>query len=298
MLSSRLRLVESLMRYTAAHVGEDHFYRTELPRLLLMRTDGETQPRHALYEPALCINVQGAKKIMLEDRKVDYGEMQYMIVSVDMPIIGHVSSASPGKPFLSMILGIDHAILRAVMDQVDTPDFDGRSSFSVSVGTLDEPLTACLLRLMELLDKPQDIPVLYPLIAREIYYRILTGGNGAALARLALPGSHAQRIAQAIHVMRSDFAKPIRIEDLAAKANMSPSSFHAHFKEMTSMSPLQFQKQLRLLEARRLMTIGIAASRAAYEVGYESASQFSREYARMFGAPPKRDVDALRAATG
>ena len=165
------------------------------------------------------------------------------------------------------------------------------------VDALVSPVADCVARLIRLLDTPGAVPILYPSIMRELSFWLLTGPSGGRIARLALPSGHAQRIADAINVMREDIARPVRVEELAGAARMSPSSFHKHFKMLTSMTPLQYQKQLRLLEARRLMTADAAnVANAAYRVGYESPSQFSREYARMFGAPPKRDVTALRTA--
>jgi AraC-like DNA-binding protein len=294
-MSSALK--DAVLAYTEGRPGNDSFYPTAIETLMVMRWDRETTPRCALYRPALCINVQGAKRAMLGDKVLDYAELQYLVVSMDLPIRGRVTCAAPDKPFLAIALEIDVALLREVMEQIGSPrPTPGESGLGVFVGDFTPPLADCALRLMRLLETPQAIPVLYPAIVRELYYWLLTGPDGAAIGRLALPDSHTQRIAKAIHVMREDFAHPVRIERLAAVASMSPSSFHQHFKAVTSMTPLQYQKQLRLLEARRLMTADAAnATDAAYQVGYESASQFSREYSRMFGVPPKRDAAQLRA---
>jgi AraC-like DNA-binding protein len=294
-MSSALK--DAVLAYTDGRVSHDIFYPTAIDTLLLMRSDRETSPRRALYRPALCINVQGAKQVMLGDEVLDYAELQYLVVSVDLPVLGRITCAAPDKPFLAIALEIDVTLLREVMEQLGGPlRAPGESGLGVFVGNFTPPLAECALRLMRLLETPQAIPVLYPAILRELYYWLLTGPDGAAIGRLALPDSHTQRIAKAIHVMREDFASPVRVERLAAVASMSPSSFHQHFKAVTSMTPLQYQKQLRLLEARRLMTADAAnAMNAAYQVGYESASQFSREYARMFGVPPKRDAAQLRS---
>ena len=165
------------------------------------------------------------------------------------------------------------------------------------VSDADAPLLDCAIRLTRLLDAPQDIPMLTPLIIREIYYRLLTGEQGEAVRQIGTSGSNMQRIAEAIKIIKADFTKPMRVEEVAKQASMSPSSFHHHFKKVTSMSPLQYQKQLRLLEARRLMLAENSdAANAAYQIGYESPSQFSREYSRMFGAPPIKDIKRLRTA--
>lgn len=296
-MSSALR--DAVLAYTDTRASSGAFYATGVEALMLMRSDRPTSPRHALYKPALCINVQGAKQVMLGDEVFDYGELQYLVVSLDLPILGRVTHAASGKPFLAMVIEIDVNLMREVMEQFAEPADPIAAtdrSLGVFVGDFGPPLIDCALRLMRLLKTPHAIPALYPSIMRELYYWLLTGPDGAAIRRLTLPDSHTQRIARAIHVMRKEFASPVRIERLAAVAHMSPSSFHHHFKAMTSLTPLQYQKQLRLLEARRLMLAEAAnATSAAYRVGYESASQFSREYARMFGAPPRRDAVELRS---
>ena len=293
-MSSALR--DAILAYTEARVNHGTFYPTDIEALLVMRSDRETVPRCALYRPALCINAQGAKQVMLGGQVLDYAALQYLVVSLDLPILGRVTCASPSEPFLGMAIELDVNLLREVMEQLgDQPNVASDPGPGVFVGDFGPQMADCALRLMRLLETPRAIPVIYPALMRELYYWLLTGPDGAAICRLALPNSHIQPIAKAIHVMREAFASPVRIERLAAVANMSPSSFHQHFKAVTSMTPLQYQKQLRLLEARRLMTADSAnAASAAYQVGYESASQFSREYARMFGAPPKRDAAYLR----
>ncbi len=273
------------------------FHATAIDGLLLLRSDHETAPHRVLYQPAICLNVQGAKQVLLADSVLDYAAGQYLVVSVDLPIAGRVTRAGPGEPFLAMLLDIDVDLLREVMEQLPAlPSQRGDPGAGVLVGEFSQPMIDCALRLMRLLETPQAIPVLHPAILRELYYWLLTGPEGAVFRHLALPDSHTRRIGRAIQLMRQEFAATVRVEQLAALASMSLSSFHQHFKAITSMSPLQFQKQLRLLEARRLMMAEAdSAAHVAHRVGYESASQFSREYARMFGAPPRRDVTELRA---
>ena len=251
-----------------------------------------------LYRPALCVVAQGAKQVMFADEAFDYAEAQFLVVSVELPILGRVAKASAQAPFLGFNLDFDVGAMREVMEQLETPPMsNGDLGSAVFVGDLGDPLADCLLRLIRLLGTPKAIPVVYPSIMREIYFWLLTGAHGGEIAKLALPGGHAQRVVKAIHILRDDFARPVRVEELAEAARMSPSSFHQHFKALTSMTPLQYQKNLRLLEARRLMMAdAVTATSAAFQVGYESASQFSREYARMFGAPPRRDVSEARAA--
>jgi len=235
--------------------------------------------------------------VTLGDRVFDYTDMQALVVSVELPAFGRVTRASATAPYLGMTLEFDVGIMRDVMEQLDVPPKPtGEFGLGLFVNDLSEPLIDCILRLVRMLATPKAIPVLYPSVMREIYFWLLTGANGAELCRLALPNSHTQRIADAIYILRGNFSRSIRIEELATAAHMSASSFHQHFRTLTSMTPLQYQKQLRLLEARRLMVAEAAnVTEAAYQVGYESVSQFSREYARTFGMPPKRDTTVLKA---
>jgi len=290
-------LQAAVAAYIAAHGDTDGVHLTQIDRLVLMRSRRESLPHHVLYRPTLCVVVQGAKQVMLGDGVFHYGEMQALVINVELPLLGGVTRASADEPFLGIVLDFDVGLMREIMDQLDMPVRPNAATGPcLFVQDVDDRLADCMLRLMRVLETPQAIPILSPSIMREIYYWLLTGPHGGEICKLALPSSHTQRIANAIHAMRGDFGRPIRVEQLAATANMSPTSFHQHFKALTAMTPLQFQKHLRLLEARRLMLADAAnATDAAYQVGYESASQFSREYARMFGAPPRRDVVQLRA---
>lgn len=292
-----LDLKTALSAYADANGGGEGVFQTPIPGFSIMRTSRATVPRHMVYRPSLCIVAQGEKQLLFGDATLTYGEMQALIVSVEIPALGHVSEASHEKPLLGLILELNLGIMREVMEDLETPpvpnDDFGIGAF---VGDLEGPLADCTVRLARLLATPKAIHVLYPAIMREISFWLLTGQNGGEVCKLVLPNSRTRQLAKAIQVLREDFTRPIRIEQLAAVARMSPSSFHQHFKTLTSMTPLQYQKQLRLLEARRLMTAGdINVAGAAYQVGYESASQFSREYARMFGTSPKRDVVDLKS---
>jgi AraC-like DNA-binding protein len=285
-------LANALTRYIDAHGGGEGVFATAIDGLVLMRKFDSFLPSHAIYRPCLCVVVQGAKQVTLGDESLDYDELQCLIISIDLPAVGRVTRASAAQPYLAIALEFDVQVMREVMEELDSPPQpnDGVGA-AIFVDTMVPPLTDCMLRLMRLLETPQAIPVLYPAIMREICFWLLTGANGGEVCKLALPNSHTRRIADAIRLLRDNFARPVRVEELAAAARMSVSSFHQHFKTLTSMTPLQYQKQLRLLEARRLMTAdGANVSAAAYRVGYESASQFSREYSRMFGAAPKRDA--------
>lgn len=219
-----------------------------------------------------------------------------MLVSVEMPGLGTVTEASPTKPYLGVILELDLAILRAIATEIPDPPKPSESLGSgVFVTNFSGPLADCVLRIARLLDTPKAIPILYPTFLREVSYWLLSGPHGREVVRMTLGHSHEHRILQAIHSLRDRFAQPVRIDELASIAQLSPSAFHRQFKAVTSVTPLQYQKQLRLLEARRLMTSDAAnVENAAFQVGYESASQFNREYGRMFGTSPGRDINLMK----
>ena len=289
------RLTELVLRYTEAQPGQSP-YITCVTGLTILRSDSQRRANHLLYKPALCITVQGSKSATIGDHCHQYSAGQALLVSVEMPGFGTVTEASPDKPYLGVILELDLAILRAVASELADPP---RPSDSVGSGVFvtdfDGPLRDCTVRVLRLLDAPSAIPVLYPTIMREISYWLLSGPHGGDVVRMTLSSDHEHRILQAIHYLRDHFAKSVRIGDLAAIAQLSPSAFHRQFKAVTAITPLQYQKQLRLLEARRLMMAGAAnVEDAAFRVGYESPSQFSREYGRTFGLPPRRDVNLLK----
>jgi AraC-like DNA-binding protein len=289
-------LQQSMLTYMdAAHAG-DGVFETSVNGLTLLRMSQKTLPQHMIYKPELCVVVQGAKSIMLGDAVIDYCAMEALVVSMSLPGVGKVIEASVAQPLLVIRLELDLALLHDVLREIKQPPrLATEKGLGVYVHSVGAPLADCLLRLLRMLASPSDIPMLLPLLLRELYYRLLTGPNGDKLGWLGLPDSRTRRLTEALHLLRDDFARPVLIEELAAMAGMSASSFHYHFKELTSMTPLRYQKQLRLLEAKRLMLMEDAnVTHAAFHVGYESPSQFSREYARMFGSPPKRDVAAMR----
>jgi AraC-like DNA-binding protein len=271
---------------------------TAIDSLAFMRECDPSIAVHGVTEPLLAIVVQGAKEVLLNEKAYRYGVAQYLVVSVDLPLSGCAIGATPAQPYLGFKLKLDLAQLCDIIAQTN-PGLDKQEN-SVRgwfISNADPSLIDCALRLTKLLETPQDIPFLAPMIAREIYYRLLIGEQNKAVRQLATSGSKMQHIAAMIQRIKADFTKSLRVEDLAEQANMSPASFHRHFKEVTSMSPLQYQKQLRLLEARRLMLAeNTDATNTAYQVGYESPSQFSREYSRLFGAPPIKDIERLRIA--
>ncbi|MEH3158563.1 MAG: AraC family transcriptional regulator [Sphingomonas taxi] len=239
---------------------------------------------------------QGSKRVSIGDHSVVYDAAHYLLVSVDLPLVGHVIDASPDRPYLCCKIDLDPAMLSDLMvaeggavPHTDLP--------VLCVYPSDPDLIDAACRLVGLLDRPDTIRVLAPLIEREILYRLLTGPHGPMLRHLVTAGSHLNQISRAIAAIRRRFDAPIRIDEVAAEAGMSPSSLHAHFKAITRMTPLDYQKQLRLQEARRLMLVGGAtAGSAGFAVGYESPSQFNREYRRLFGAPPRQDIERLHAA--
>lgn len=284
--------------YADAHADAQGFAHTPIPGLGMIRAYAPTQTMRSLYKPLLCLVLQGAKAMTIGTEAITFAAGQSLIVTVDLPTNGRVVQARRDAPYLALAVELDMGIMREVMDQAAAvPAPPTREEPRLFLDDTDETVADCALRLMRLLDRPEAIPVLRPAILKELHYWLLAGRHGAALRRLALPDGHAQRIARAIAILRAEFAGAVPVQRLAEAAGMSPSSFHQHFKAMTSLSPLQFQKQLRLLEARRLMlSEGLSASRAGFEVGYESVSQFTREYARLFGAPPRRDVSESRDA--
>lgn len=250
----------------------------------------------SVYQPSVCVIVQGAKQVLLEEEIYRYAPTQFLAVSVDLPLVGQVMEASEQAPYLCLAINIDAKQISDLITQSgDVSWRRGETARGLFVGALDAPTQDAVLRLARLLDTPRDIPVLAPLALREFHYRLLTGPYGATIAQMSIAGSNMHKIGQIIRRIKTRLAEPIRVEDLASMANMSPSSFHQHFKAVTAMSPLQYQKRLRLTEARHiLLAEHLDAASAAYRVGYQSVSQFSREYARMFGAPPMRDVAGIR----
>lgn len=270
---------------------------TAIDSLAFVQECNPATAMHGVTEPLLALVVQGRKKVLLNEEAYQYGVAQYLAISVDLPMSGCAIEATPDKPYLGFKLKLDSVQLCDIIAQTN-PSIDQKDSVSGwFISNADSTLIDCAIRLTKLLETPQDIPFLAPMVIREIYYRLLTGEQGEAVRQIATAGSNMQRIAEVIKRLKADFASPLRVEELAGQANMSASSFHRHFKQVTSMSPLQYQKQLRLSAARQIMlSENVDATQAAYQVGYESTSQFSREYARMFGAPPIRDIEQLRVA--
>jgi AraC-like DNA-binding protein len=274
----------------------DGHHQSALPSLALTRGSVPTVCMPTVYQPCLAIVVQGRKRAVLNNEVYQYDALNYLVVSVTLPGMGQVLEATPEHPYLSLRLNLDlEEIARLVLELGDRGPPPAAADRGLFVARLDEPLLDAVLRMVKLLDTPEDIDVLAPVIQREIYYRILRGDLGSRLVDLAQSAGGSHRIVRAIEWLKQRYVAPLRIEELADAVHMSPSALHHRFKAVTAMSPLQFQKHLRLHEARRLMFAdGIECAAAGHRVGYESASQFSREYRRLFGAPPRSEIARLR----
>jgi AraC-like DNA-binding protein len=295
----RQRLIDRLMR----HGGRpgDAAEPATVPGLMLLRLEACEGMMCGVYEPLVALVVQGRKRVVFGDEALVYDPQRFFVTSLELPARSAVLEASPERPYLSLALRLDmREIATLVLEGVEAPQPPpGSERRAMAIGAVDAPLLDAFDRLLALLDQPQHAAVLAPLIRREITYRLLTGEAGWRLRQIAAVDSQGHQVSRAITLLRTRFAEPLRIDDLAREAMMSVSSFHHHFKALTGMSPLQYQKALRLGEARRLMlSENLDAAAAAYRVGYESASQFSREYGRQFGAPPMRDISALRQRGG
>jgi AraC-like DNA-binding protein len=283
----------SHLRLLATRHASGRRTQTIIPRVVINFGWETTRPLPGLYEPMHCLILQGAKEVTIGEHSLRYDPASYFIASLDLPASGRIAQASPEQPYIGLSLALDREGLAALLPDVAAKPEVPLAGFAVSPVT--QPLLDPWLRLLRLLDAPQDIPVLAPLLEREILYRLLQGPQGGVLRQIARLDSRLSRVRRAISWIRTHYDQPLRINALAGVAGMSVASFHRHFKTATGMSPLQYQKSLRLQQARRLLIANQDATQAGYAVGYESASQFSREYARLFGAPPARDAARLRS---
>ena len=277
---------------------------TDIEDLWFYRAHGPTHQQHHIYNASVCVIAQGTKEVAVGDRVLRYGEGDFLAVGVDLPVVTHVTEGSPERPYLALAFDLDPRLLFEVAQKAGrfgreaSAGTPGDADPAIFVGALHAPARDAFERMVGLLDTPEAIPALYPAITRELYYWLLRGPYGAAIARMGLPDGHARRIASAIAAMKERFPEQIRVAELAEAAHMSPSRFHAYFKDVTATTPIQYYKRLRLLEARRrLVSEGATACDAAYATGYESPSQFSREYKRFFGAPPARDIASRKLET-
>jgi len=278
-------------------VRGDGAFATAIPRLRLGRVSRTEHPVHGVFDPALCVIAQGSKRVLLGNEVYVYDTSHYLVFAQNLPVAGQVIDASPEAPHLALRLNFDVKDITslALKMKLSTTPPSRTPQRGIFTGELSTTLLEPLLRLTRLLETPEDIPIMAPMISREILYQLLKSADGWRLAQMALADSQSHRIAHAIELLRKRFQETLRMEDLASDVHMSVSALHHHFKAVTAMSPLQYQKQLRLQEARRIMLSEHAdAATAGHRVGYDSQSQFNREYSRFFGAPPVRDVKRLR----
>ncbi|MBE9603544.1 AraC family transcriptional regulator [Acetobacteraceae bacterium H6797] len=287
-------LLEAVRRHAEAHEDGSGIAETPIPGLVTVRATAPSALVHALSRPLICLVVQGGKQVTMGARAQDLAAGDSMLITGDVPTVNQITRASRMEPYLSFVLELDAAVIAELAGQMaGTPRAEPGA---VRIDPTDAEVAETALRLMRLLERPASVPVLQASLVREMHYWLLMGRHGAAIRALGWPDGPTQRVGRAVALLRRDYAKPLPVEQLAKSAGMSPSSFHQHFRAVTSLSPLQFQKQLRLIEARRLMLAeGASPSNAAYAVGYESVSQFTREYGRLFGLPPARETRSARS---
>jgi AraC-like DNA-binding protein len=282
-------LLECVRRYADANADRFGVAPTPIPGLSAMRATAPSKMQHAISKPLVALVLQGAKRVAMGSTTLDFGAGQSLLIAADVPNVSQVTRASAGAPYYSLVLDIDPATTRSLVLEIGVAQ--PQTGVPVRVDPTEAEVADTALRLMRLLDRPNSIPILQDPLVREMHYWLLAGRHGAGIRALGFADSHANRIAKAVAVIRAEYAETLPVERLAEVAGMSVSSFHQHFRAVTSVAPLQFQKQLRLIEARRMMmSKGAAISDAAYAVGYESIPQFTREYGRFFGSSPARDV--------
>jgi AraC-like DNA-binding protein len=289
--------IEALAEAIAQTVPQDGIHATPIDGVSLVRLSQPSEPTHGMLQPALCIVAQGRKRVIVGDRVMAYDAARFLVIAVDTPVLGQVVEASPEAPYLCLKVDLDPAEISALLIEtggVSAAAADAEPSLSLT--PVSPELLDAAIRLVQLTSRPDDIAVMAPMIKREILYRLLKSDQATRLQQIALAESRLQQVNRAIGWIKRNYREAFAIETVAAEARMSPSALHLHFKAVTAMSPLQYQKQMRLQEARRLMlSEALDAASAGFRVGYDSASQFSREYARLFGAPPLRDVARLKA---
>ncbi|MDS1922600.1 AraC family transcriptional regulator [Vibrio parahaemolyticus] len=299
-LPSRAFATQKLAKLIDRWTGNANQYDTPISGLRFSRWTTPTPPTSYTHNPSICLIAQGRKRVLLGEESFIYDANHFLISSVDLPIIANIIEASEEQPYLGLIMELDLTeISQLIVDSELAFTQSKEAQKGIAVGELSESLLDAFVRLAELLDEGQNIKILAPIIKREIFYRLLMSEQGTRLHQIVTAGSHSHQIAKAIDWLKNNFVKPLSVGDLASYTGMSKSSFYTHFRSMTSMTPLQFQKKLRLSEARRLMlTENLDAMAATFKVGYESPSQFSREYSRLFGAPPSKDIKLLRENLG
>ncbi|MGD1879073.1 MAG: AraC family transcriptional regulator N-terminal domain-containing protein [Kiloniellaceae bacterium] len=286
-------LLDAVRRHSEAHADTAGISQTPIPGLTTIRATAPSDLQYAISRPLICLVVQGTKRVTMGSQTFTFSAGDSLLITADVPTASQITGASIPTPYLSLVLDLNLATIADLAVEMEAaPVTEGEA---VRVEPTDAQVAGVALRLMQLLERPASIPVLQAQLVREMHYWLLTGRHGPSIRRLGSSSGYVQRVAKAVSVLRAEFAHPLPVHRLAAVAGMSPSSFYQHFRAVTSLSPLQFQKQLRLIEARRLIiSEGVAASSAAFAVGYESVPQFTREYGRMFGLPPVKDREAMK----
>lgn len=288
------QLLDHARRYADAHADRNGVAATPVEGLVILREMVPTMLQYAVSKPMVALVLQGGKRVTMGSRSFDFGAGESLLITTDVPTVSQITKASRVLPYFSLVLELDPAIIADLVGHIGPAPFE--TDQPVRVDPTEVEIADAALRLLRLFDRPGALAVLGQQLRRELHYWLLSGRHGGAIRALGVTDSHAQRIARAVALLRTHYAEPVRIEALAEAAGMSLSAFHVHFRNITSLTPLQFQKQLRLIEARRrMLALGAAISDAAYGVGYESVPQFTREYGRMFGQPPARDIRQARA---
>jgi len=295
-LTMQKTLLETVRRYTEAHADEHGVARTPVTGLSLLRATTPSALQYAISHPLVALVLQGGKRVTIGSETHNFGAGESLLISADVPTVSQITRASLNAPYLSVVVDLDPAVIEGLVVEMGVVPTAGHMPSGVD--PTEAEVEDSVIRLMRLLDRPAAIPVLQKQLMRELHFWLLSGRHGGGIRALGIAENFARRISHAVSIIRRSYAKSLRIDDLAAAVGMSTSSFHEHFRSVTSLTPLQFQKQLRLIEARRMMLAdGTMISNAAYAVGYESIPQFTREYRRMFGLPPARDMRAAKERT-
>ena len=286
-------LLDTARRYAQAHADRNGVAQTPIPGLTLIRETAPTALYYAINKPLVALVLQGSKRVTLGSSTFDFGAGESLLITADVPTVSQITRANVSVPYISLVIDLDPAVIESLVAEMGPTPF--AAGTPIRVDPTEVEVADAALRLLRLLDRPASLPVLQTQSIRELHFWLLSGRHGGAIRSLGVAESHAKRVARAVALIRTNFAKPLRVEHLAEAAGMSASSLHEHFRAVTSLTPLRFQKQLRLIEARRRMLAdGTTISDAAYAVGYESVPQFTREYGRMFGLPPARDMKAAK----
>ena len=289
-------LLDRALRYAEIHADGGGVARTPIPGLTIIRETLPTTLQYAVSRPLVALVQQGCKQVSMGNSTFDLGTGASLLITADVPTMSQVTQASAGRPYVSVVIELNPAVVQDLVMEIGSAPFSAGTP--VLVEQTESEVTDAALRLLRLLDRPTSRPILEAQIIREMHYWLLSGRHGGAIRNLGVVDSHARRIAGAVALLRANFDGPLRVERLAEAAGMSPSSFHQQFRAITSLTSLQFQKQLRLIEARRMMLAdGASIASVSHQVGYESVPQFTREYSRMFGSPPARDLRTLKART-